>query len=124
MARFVLLNMPDIQSKADVEKLVNSFYSKVLKDAVLSPLFANMNSEKHIPKLVLFWTFVLLDEPGYTTDVTKTHAHMPLKKEHFDNWIALFNETTNELFEGTNAEKAKQRAFLIRWTIESKMGAD
>lgn len=118
---FVHLKMPDIQTKADVELLVNSFYEKVLKDDVLSPFFAKLNFEKHLPKMVHFWTFVLLDESGYTTDVTKKHLHMPLKKEHFDQWIALFNATTDSLFEGSNAEKAKQRAFLIRWTIESKI---
>jgi hemoglobin len=113
--------MRDIQNKTDIENLVNSFYTKVLKDATLAPFFSKLNFEKHLPKMVHFWTFALLDEPGYTTDVTKKHLHMPLKKEHFDQWIALFNETTDELFKGAIAEKAKQRAFLIRWTIESKM---
>jgi len=113
--------MPDIQSKADVELLVNSFYDKVLKDEVLAPFFSKLNFDKHLPKMVHFWTFVLLDEPGYTTDVTQKHMKMPLKKEHFDNWISLFNESVDTLFEGDTAEKAKQRAFLIRWTIESKL---
>lgn len=113
--------MPDIQTKSDVELLVNSFYDKVLKDEVLSPFFVKLNFEKHLPKMIHFWTFVLLDEPGYTTDVTKKHLHMPLKKEHFDQWISLFNATADALFQGPNADKAKQRAFLIRWTIESKM---
>lgn len=113
--------MSDISTKQDVELLVNSFYTKVLKDATLAPFFSKLNFEKHLPKMVHFWTFVLLDEPGYTTDVTKKHLHMPLEKEHFDQWIVLFNETTDALFEGAIAEKAKQRAFLIRWTIESKM---
>lgn len=116
--------MPDIKTKSDIEKLVDTFYGKVLKDDVLAPFFRNLNFEKHLPKMVHFWTFVLLDEPGYTTDVTKKHLSMPLNKKHFDHWIQLFNETTDELFEGTNAEKAKQRAFLIRWTIESKMQSD
>jgi len=117
----LLLNMHDISTKSDVEKLVNTFYDKVLEDEVLAPFFKNLNFEHHLPKMVHFWTFVLLDEPGYNTDVTKKHINMPLKKEHFDRWIALFNETTDELFKGDSAEKAKQRAFLIRWTIESKM---
>lgn len=112
---------PDIQSKKDIEKLVNQFYDKVLKDETLFMFFSHLDFERHLPKMVHFWSFVLLDEPGYTTDVTKTHINMRLKKEHFDRWISLFNETVDELYEGDNAEKAKQRAFLIRWTIESKM---
>lgn len=113
--------MADIQTKADVEFIVNSFYTKVLKDEVLAPFFTKLDFDRHLPRMVHFWTFVLLDEAGYTTDVTKTHLHMPLQKEHFDQWISLFNETVDEHYSGENAEKAKQRAFLVRWTIESKM---
>lgn len=113
--------MKDIVSKEDVELLVDSFYAKVLKDPALSPFFSKLDFDRHLPRMVHFWSFVLLDESGYTTDVTKTHINMPLQKEHFDQWIQLFNETTDALFSGQNAEKAKQRAFLIRWTIESKI---
>ena len=49
---------------------------------------------------------------------------MAIKKEHFDRWIELFNETVNELFAGEKAELAKQRAFLIRWTLEGKIKGD
>ena len=121
MRQFVSLNMRDIQNKADVELLVNTFYDKVLLDELLAPFFAKLDFAAHLPKMVHFWTFVLLDEAGYTTDVTKKHLKMPLAKEHFDQWISLFNETTDSLFEGEKASLAKQRAFLIRWTIESKM---
>ncbi|XOV66863.1 MAG: group III truncated hemoglobin [Fluviicola sp.] len=113
--------MTDIQTTDDIELLVNSFYTKVLKDPTLAPFFAKLDFDRHLPRMIHFWAFVLLDESGYTTDVTKTHINMPLKKVHFDRWIELFNETTDELFSGENADKAKQRAFLIRWTIESKM---
>ena len=34
------------------------------------------------------------------------------------------NETVNELFAGEKAELAKQRAFLIRWTLEGKIKGD
>lgn len=113
--------MEDITSKEDVELLVDSFYTRVLKDESLAPFFSSLNFDHHLPKMVHFWSFVLLDEPGYTTDVTKTHINMPLQKKHFDRWIQLFNETTDQLFIGSNADKAKQRAFLIRWTIECKI---
>ena len=77
----------DIQTKKDVETLVNDFYTKVLKDDILSPFFKNLNFEHHMPKMINFWSFVLLDEAGYTTDVTKKHMHMRLKQDHFDQWI-------------------------------------
>lgn len=111
----------DISSKTDIETLVNQFYGKVLKDDVLASFFKHLNFETHLPKMVFFWSFVLLDEPGYTTDVTKKHMHMKLEKEHFDRWILLFHETVDALFEGEKANLAKQRATLLGWTIESKI---
>lgn len=111
----------DIKSRKDIESLVNNFYTKVLEDDVLSPFFTNLNFEKHMPKMISFWAFVLLDEAGYKTDVTAKHMHMRLKKEHFDQWLLLFNETVDDLFKGEKAELAKQRAFLVGWTIQSKM---
>jgi len=112
----------DITSKQDVEKLVDTFYGRVLQDAELAPFFARLDFEAHMPKMVHFWSFVLLDEPGYTTNVTDKHMHMPLSKVHFDRWVALFHGTVDELFAGEKAEMAKQRATLIAWTIQNKTG--
>ncbi len=113
--------LTDIKDKQDIEKLVNQFYDRVLKDEILSPFFKNLNFEKHLPKMVHFWSFVLFDESGYTTNVTDKHMNMQLKKEHFDRWLALFTETLDELFKGEKVEMARSRANLISWTISSKM---
>lgn len=113
--------MTDISNRKDVEHLVDTFYGKVLQDEQLKPFFAHLDFEMHKPKMVDFWAFVLLSEGGYKTDVTAKHMHMPLQKEHFDQWIALFNETVDALYSGEKAQMAKDRAFLIRWTLESKI---
>ena len=113
--------MKDIETREDIVQLVDVFYTKIVKDELLSPFFKHLNFEKHLPKMVDFWAFVLLDEVGYSTNVTDKHLNMRLKKEHFDRWISLFNETIDTLFNGDKANLAKERAFLIRWTIESKM---
>ena len=113
--------MADISTEEDIVRLVDEFYRKVLKDELLFPFFHHMDFERHKPKMVHFWSFVLLNEAGYTTDVTKVHMHMRIKKEHFDRWIELFNTTVDTLYSGEKAELAKQRAYLIRWTLESKM---
>ena len=116
--------MRDIESKEDITRLVEQFYDKVLNDNLIRSFFNGIDFEHHLPKMIHFWSFVLLNEPGYTNDVTKTHINMAIKKEHFDRWIELFNETVNELFAGEKAELAKQRAFLIRWTLEGKIKGD
>jgi len=113
--------MRDLSNKADTTFLVAAFYKKVLEDAALSPFFEHIDFEKHKPRMEHFWNFVLFDEGGYTTNVTEVHIAMPLKKQHFDRWIMLFNQTLDAHFAGENTEKAKQRAALIAWTIGSKI---
>jgi len=112
--------MTDIQSKADIERMVDQFYDRVLQDELLAPFFSKLDFETHLPKMVHFWSFVLLDEPGYFTNVTEKHANMPLNKELFDRWVALFSATVDELFTGEKAELAKQRAVILGWTMASK----
>lgn len=114
--------MKEITSKVDVENLVSTFYIKVLENKSLAPLFSHLDFEVHMPKMVHFWSFVLLDEPGYTTNVTDKHKHMPLTKKHFDQWVFLFHSTVDAMFLGEKAEMAKQRATLIAWTIQNKTG--
>ena len=113
--------MNDISSKDDITALVLTFYEKVKKDDELSPFFKDLDFEIHMPKMIHFWSFALLNEPGYTTNVVEKHLHMPLKEIHFERWLHLFNETIDELFSGEISNQAKQRAQLIGWTIKSKM---
>lgn len=113
--------MHDIQTSGDIHTLVRVFYNKIMGDKLLSPFFAKLDWDEHLPKMEKFWRFVLLEETGYTTNVTEKHLQMRLSPAHFERWLALFNETVDALFLGKNADKAKQRATLIGWTIQSKM---
>lgn len=113
--------MEDITTKADVELLVNDFYSRVLENEQLKPFFKNLNFEHHMPRMIHFWSFILLDEEGYTTNMTETHAKMPLTTELFDTWVKLFSETVDRLFKGEKANLAKERAMLLGWTMKSKL---
>jgi len=113
--------MKDIEKSEDIVLLVNEFYTLILKDELLSPFFKNLNFDHHLPRMVNFWEFVLLDKSGYTTDVTAVHMKMHLAKEHFEQWIKLFNQTVDSKFIGPKADLAKQRAYLVGLSIESKM---
>ena len=116
--------MRDIANVEDITCIVDAFYDKVLSDDLLSPFFVNLNFEQHKPKMIQFWSFVLLNEAGYTTDVTQKHMKMRLEKKHFDKWLELFNSTVDSLFVGEKADFAKQRASLVGWTIQSKIQAN
>lgn len=111
----------DIQSPEDVHRLVVNFYEKVMQSATLSTFFIGLDWEKHLPRMEQFWRFILLDEPGYITNVTEKHLHLPLTKASFEEWLALFIECLDEQFEGTKAQLAKERARVIALGIQSKM---
>jgi len=110
-----------ISTEADIELLVHTFYESVLKDELLNPFFTSLNLEKHLPKMVDFWCFALLNKSGYTTNVTEKHMQMPLEGIHFERWLTLFNATVDTLFQGELAAEAKKRAQLIGLTIQYKL---
>lgn len=116
--------MTDIQSATDVKLLVDTFYERVLKDELLSPFFQRLDFAHHLPNMYHFWNFVLLDEPGYTTNVTEIHSRMRLNKELFDRWVEMFSATVDDLFAGEKAGLAKQRAAIMGWTMASKFSGN
>ncbi|HET8827877.1 MAG TPA: group III truncated hemoglobin [Pelobium sp.] len=106
----------DISDVADIEKLVNTFYNKVKAEPTLFAVFDPIvkdNWPAHLQKMVKFWSTLLLYTREYKDDPLTSHMPLPLTKAHFETWIALFNETLDELFEGTIAENAKKRADSI-----------
>lgn len=80
----------DIENEKDIQLLVNAFYEKVMKEPSLSPFFENVDFEKHLPKMIQFWSFAILEIPGYTTNLFDTHKNMPLKKEQFSAMASPF----------------------------------
>lgn len=117
MRNFFSMNKHDITTRADVELLVNSFYAKVEQSALLGYIFndiAQVNWEHHLPKMYSFWAGVLLGERTFYGNPMHTHIALskmaPLTEKEFNEWLQLFTETVDELFEGTKAEEAKERA--------------
>ena len=112
--------MKDISAKQDIEKLIRHFYSKLLLIEEMKPAFAGLDFEKHIPNFVHFWSFVLLDEPGYKTNVFDKHLNLPIKSSMFDVWLNTWVNSVDELFIGEKADLAKQRATTLAHTFRSK----
>lgn len=113
--------MKEIENIEDVTLLVEAFYSKAFVDPKLSPHFEGMDFEAHKPKMIAFWAFVLLDQPGYTTNVFDKHTHLKIDSSHFNQWIKLFHAVVDEHFIGEKANDAKLRATTIGWTFGNKM---
>ena len=119
--------MPDIQSRKDIETLVRAFYQKVLDDDLIAHFFTEVipvDWEKHFPTMFDFWESIIFENGAYKGNAMMPHIQLnkkaPLQKEHFERWIALFNETMDEYFDGPNAFKAKQRAQSIATVIQLK----
>ena len=114
-------NKHDITNKADIELMMRTFYGSLLTNESISPVFANTDFEKHMPHMIAFWSFVLLDEDGYKTNVFDKHLHLHIKEEHFAIWLEHFEKTVNDLFEGEKAELAKLRGQNIAYTFKNKL---
>ena len=113
--------LPDIDNETKIEFFIRCFYDKVMKDDLLAEHFNGINFEHHVPRMIQFWSFILLDKPGYTGNVFDKHVHLKIGKEHFDRWLRHFHEVMDSNFYGEKASLAKQRADLLGYTFESKM---
>jgi hemoglobin len=110
----------DIETREDVEMLVNTFYSKVRGNAVIGYIFndvAKVDWEHHLPKMYSFWAGLLLGERGFTGNPMQRHIELSkqttMSEVEFAEWLLLFNQTTDELFEGEKADEAKIRGANI-----------
>ena len=118
----------DIATREDIELLMNSFYERLLADERISYIFtdvAKLDIKTHIPVIADFWESVLLNKNVYHNNAMKIHMDLnektPLTKEHFNVWLIHFTETVDELFEGSVALLAKQRARSVATLMEIKI---
>jgi hemoglobin len=118
----------DIENRADIEIVVNAFYEKVKTDDILGPVFnvlIPVNWTTHLPVMYEFWENIIFYTGSYTGNPMTLHKYIQKKisisVDQFDRWIQLFNQTTDELFEGKNADLAKQRAAGIAAVMKQKI---
>ena len=103
----------DIAHLDDIKLLVDEFYTKVREDELLAPIFNTRIGDRwpeHLEKMYRFWQTVLLEDHTYFGSPFAPHAQMPIDKNHFDQWLALFYQTLDEHFEGDKLIEAKWRA--------------
>ena len=117
--------MKEIESREDIQQLVDTFYLKVQKDRELNHLFnivAKIDWESHLPKMYDFWESILFNKNNYRGNPMRVHKMLhqmqALKKSDFEIWMELFHETIDELFEGEIAELAKTRAQSVATSIQ------
>lgn len=120
--------MRDIETRKDIEILLQEFYNRLLKDNSISYIFtdvAKIDLEAHLPHLADFWEQVLFHTGGYRKNVLQIHLDLHAKEkltdEHFETWLKHFYATTDSLYGGTNAEAIKTRALSVANVMKIKI---
>ncbi len=124
-------SLPDIQNRADLRIIVDSFYGKVRADDLLGFIFddlADIDWETHLPKMVDFWETMIFRSGSYKGNPLKPHLEISSKtkigRAQFDRWQALFFATVDEQFSGENAEHIKRSAADMARVMLSRITGD
>jgi len=113
-----------IETFDDIKLLVDSFYSKVRKDELLSPIFNKIIVDKwpqHLEKMYRFWQTILLEEYTNSGNPFLAHANLAITEVHFERWLSLFYGVLDSFFEGKTAEKAKLQGEKMAKIFAAKM---
>ncbi len=107
----------DIDSVTDVHDLVVEFYREVVFDDLLEPVFgevAEVDWAEHIPKLIDYWSRILLDIPGAPGPVMQVHRDLHTKSsitpDLCDRWFTLWSECVAQRWAGPVADRAVSHA--------------
>ncbi|BDS13598.1 group III truncated hemoglobin [Aureispira anguillae] len=117
-------NNKDITSEKDVVLMVDSFYEKVNKNPLLSYVFNDFSQvdwEAHLPKMYRFWNTLILGKRTYKGNPFAAHISLPIKSQHFEQWVKIFEQNIDEHFVGPVAEDTKKRANSIAYIFQAKL---
>lgn len=120
--------MKKLETRADIELLVNRFYEKVADDEKIGFFFndvAKVSWDRHLPKMYSFWETLLFGQISYKGNPMAMHfpinEKVAIEKHHFEHWIKLWKETVEENFTGEMAETAIYKATNIANLMSHKM---
>ncbi len=118
----------DLTTRSEIHDLVVSFYREVALDDLLGPVFgeiAEVDWAIHIPRLIAYWSQVLLGQEGYDGAILTAHRYLhelePLRLELFERWYSLFTESVDERWAGPQAERAKAHAAKTTATLARRL---
>ncbi|MGW9629118.1 group III truncated hemoglobin [Agromyces sp. NPDC055520] len=123
-----LTALRDIRDRADIARLVESFYLRAFADPLIGPIFtdvAHMDLDHHLPIMCDFWETVLFQTGTYRRNALAMHVAINAKYEleaaHFDRWLELWVVNVDEQFAGDAAERAKVQARRIAGSIGRRL---
>lgn len=120
--------MKKLETREDIEFLVNEFYNQVIQDEKIGFFFdevAKVDWSHHLPKMYSFWETLLLGNVSYKGNPMAMHfpinKKVAMQKVHFEQWVKLWTKTINENFSGELADLAVYKATNIANLMAYKM---
>ncbi|MEP7278574.1 MAG: group III truncated hemoglobin [Bacteroidota bacterium] len=120
----VMEELKDITTLDDIKLLVNGFYGSARENYLLGPVFNEVIGDRwpeHLEKMYRFWQTVLLGDHTYFGSPFPPHVKLPLTQIHFETWLSLWHQATDEHFSGQKADEAKWRANKMATMFMSKI---
>lgn len=115
---------PDINDQM-IERLVRHFYSRIREDRTLGPIFAAAipaDWEPHLQTMMSFWSSVMMMSGRYKGQPVPKHlALKTVRPEHFETWLRLFRESTQEICSAEVAPLFVERAERIAESLKLAM---
>lgn len=114
-------SLPQELSEPLVEQLVHAFYARVRADSVLGPIFEARLAgrwDAHLGKMVDFWSSIALKSGRYAGQPHVAHQSLGLTPEHFERWLALFEDTLATVCAGPAAAFFIDRAHRIADSLQ------
>jgi|AraplaMF_Col_mLB_1032019.scaffolds.fasta_scaffold85990_2 hemoglobin len=104
--------------------LVDRFYEQVRVHPELGPVFnaAIDDWPEHKRLLTSFWSSVLLGTRSYRGQPMAAHRPHPIRPEHFDQWLALWQATADSLLAPEHAALAREHAEKIGYSLRYGLG--
>lgn len=107
--------------EAKLKALVALFYGRVRQDAELGPIFDSAVHDwpEHLSKLTDFWHSVMLTSGRYKGNPMLAHMRQKrIRPEHFDRWLALWNDAAVEVMAPEAAAALRAKAARIAESLK------
>lgn len=114
-----------VVSEGDIDVLVDTFYERVRRDAVIGPIFNAQVDDwpAHLALLKNFWATVILASGTFRGNPLEAHLKMELEPKHFERWLGLFRETALEVLPREKAEVFIAKSERIAETFQRVIAA-
>jgi len=117
-------------NRTNINKLVVLFYTRVLTDEKLAPLFIQILGDDlksdtwkdHMELLTNFWSSLVMGSNEYNGFPFPPHTQIKdLDRAAFQRWIELFFEATQKVFTSEIAVKFQERGTIIAGNFVRKL---